>query len=560
MEQKTTILGLFYLPNRSFHIPAYQRAYSWEKEKNLEQFFNDLTDQPKDKPYYLGHFLFEKLDNSEKYAIIDGQQRMTTVVVFFSCMFDILSKRDDLPKDFDFKDEIGFYLRKGDIIKLKTVDYDNNFFQNYIIDRNKISETPDTSSQSRITDAKTFFTEKLQKLTTVEIIKLKSTLQSADITTFVVGSKEQAAQIFEFQNDRGKDLTNVERLKAFFIYQIYLNIQTITDDIQFIENEFKAIYEQTEKIEMFEDDVLNYYCRAFYFGYHHENVVKEIKKRFKNEKDKNNWIKQFCSGLRKAFKDIAEMQKYTNENQFSYLRDLRYLGRLALCYPFLLKGWHLPQNDRERLFHFLENIVFRLKLINSRAEIESRLNHFLINFSDVDTLVNEVKVQIRTNWWWFNYWGDNAIHDYINSGGFYNNPVDSYLLWKYESSLKGNGYYVSFDTVEQEQVEHISPQTPTDNEPVANGYNEYTDEFKSDWLNCLGNIMLISKSNNCSLGNKPFADKLASYETNTALSQHLEIKSFVSDTNKPVWDIVAIEKRHKKLFEFALNYWNMDNI
>ena len=263
-----------------------------------------------------------------------------------------------------------------------------------------------------------------------------------------------------------------------------------------------------------------------------------------------------------AFKNIEEMQKYSNNNEFSYLRDLKYLGRLPLCYPFLLKGWHLPNNDRERLFHFLENIVFRLKLMNSRAEIESRLNPYLIKFTDVDTLINSVKQHIKESWWWSNHWGDDAVRACINSGGFYNNPIDNYLLWKYESSLiKRSGYNVSFNTVEQEQIEHISPQTPPKDEPVANGYNEYTDDFKSNMLNCLGNIMLISKSNNCSLGNKPFADKLASYETNTALSQHREIKLlFVSDPNKPVWDTIAIKKRHKKLVDFAIKYWNMDNI
>ena len=274
MQPETPINIKELFSDSSFAIPPYQRAYSWD-EKHLSQFITDIEEQPKNKNYFLGHFLFEQDEiNKDTYWIIDGQQRLTTVVIFFSCMFDVLSKRDDLPKDFKVIDEIGFYLCKDTIIKLKTVHYDNNFFEKYIIDREEICETCDTSSQLRISNAKTFFTKKLKRPTD-EIIKLKTTLQDAHITTFVVRSKEQAAQIFEFQNNRGKDLTNVEKLKAFFIYQIYLNSQTFKDDIKFIEKEFEAIYKLTEKIEMFEDDVLNYYCKAFYFGYHNEDIIKK---------------------------------------------------------------------------------------------------------------------------------------------------------------------------------------------------------------------------------------------------------------------------------------------
>ena len=37
--------------------------------------------------YYLGHYLFEmNADNPDEYNIIDGQLRMTTIVISFSCM------------------------------------------------------------------------------------------------------------------------------------------------------------------------------------------------------------------------------------------------------------------------------------------------------------------------------------------------------------------------------------------------------------------------------------------------------------------------------------------
>ncbi|HMZ95276.1 MAG TPA: DUF262 domain-containing protein, partial [Chitinophagales bacterium] len=61
-------------------IPAYQRAYSWG-DKQCSQFLEDLLEQ-KGKKYYLGQFLFEKDGNT--LFIIDGQQRLTTTILFLS--------------------------------------------------------------------------------------------------------------------------------------------------------------------------------------------------------------------------------------------------------------------------------------------------------------------------------------------------------------------------------------------------------------------------------------------------------------------------------------------
>ena len=76
------IKALFYRDVR-YVIPSYQRAYSWE-EQQREQFIEDLRDVS-DK-YYLGHFLFEKTENGSVLCLIDGQQRLTTIVIFFSCL------------------------------------------------------------------------------------------------------------------------------------------------------------------------------------------------------------------------------------------------------------------------------------------------------------------------------------------------------------------------------------------------------------------------------------------------------------------------------------------
>ena len=75
----------------SFQVPAYQRAFAWE-HKHVEQFIQDLREQPPQKPYYLGHFLLERMNNDMVY-VVDGQQRLTTLTLIFGCVVRLCAQR-----------------------------------------------------------------------------------------------------------------------------------------------------------------------------------------------------------------------------------------------------------------------------------------------------------------------------------------------------------------------------------------------------------------------------------------------------------------------------------
>lgn len=96
---------------------------------------------------------------------------------------------------------------------------------------------------------------------------------------------------------------------------------------------------------------------------------------------------------------------------------------------------------------------------------------------------------------------------------------------------------------------------------IENGYEidqnkEYDDEFKIQYLNCIGNLMLISGSHNASIGNKPFSEKLESYKQNPLLNQQAEIKDFAKyEDEKPTWKKESIGERQEKIVKFALKTW-----
>ena len=161
----------------------------------------------------------------------------------------------------------------------------------------------------------------------------------------------------------------------------------------------------------------------------------------------------------------------------------------------------------------------------------------------------------------------------LYSGYFYGNRVDNYFYWQYEMYRnRKNGYDAPSgikysDIVRSENIEHIAPRTPTNGDPVANGYGVYVDAVAPEngiesgqWLNSIGNLMLISESHNKSIGNCPFKDKLDSYKA-SPLRQQLEIEEFAASRDgKLVWDLEAIKKRKDAMIKAAMEIWSLDKI
>lgn len=132
------------LAGNKIFVPTYQRAYSWDTElekanspKQTNVFLSDLEDYNKSSTkskYYFGHFLFEEKDE-KKFGIIDGQQRMTTIVIFLSALFSRLKQIRLLneTEQETFED----IIKRNSTYRFETVDYDDRFFKDCVIDQNK---------------------------------------------------------------------------------------------------------------------------------------------------------------------------------------------------------------------------------------------------------------------------------------------------------------------------------------------------------------------------------------------------------------------------------------
>ncbi len=256
MEASTTIKQML-AGNRIF-VPAYQRAYSWDTEleksnspKQVNTFLSDLEEYNKSSTkskYYFGHFLFEE-KNEKQFGIIDGQQRMTTIVIFLSALFNRLKQIRPLKETEQetFED----IIKRNSTYRFETVDYDKQLFKDYVIDQiKKDKKGLETESAKRIVTAFDFFSSQLADKDETYLLKMLDTVQNASCTTHPVKDESEAIQMFIFQNNRGKKPSNLEIIKAQFMFNVHLYGGEEKEAlIEEIKNRFEKIYKSISSIE-----------------------------------------------------------------------------------------------------------------------------------------------------------------------------------------------------------------------------------------------------------------------------------------------------------------------
>lgn len=523
----------------AIRIPNYQRAYSWE-EKHCKQFLDDLIEQ-KGKDYYLGQLLFE-VDGDTHY-IIDGQQRLTTLILLISAILNKL-------KSSDTKEIRGLYLSD----KFKTIGDDQNLFR--ICSRKHIvppKDDAETTSKKRILISYSYFQDNLPDSTTILLDIIKS-LENALITAFFIDNKIKATQVFEYQNNRGKDLSPFEVIKAYLMHQVYIHTENadlanrIISDIQSI---VSTIYRNMEATESYftEVELLNIFC-DLYWGM--QGNISEVKKQLvKLDDDKSQWIIRF-------FEDFEEITSNAKSVILSKKRkdiaNLFFVGNEADWKIILISIFNKGQTGTkqfDKILKLLEVLCFKLKLGDYRTDYLPRYarEYFKGKF-DLNKLLENIKSSANSGFKW--YWNDEEkfnkiITDYFENQSYhYNRNVIKFVLWQYENSIRienKSGALLNKGLYDDYTIEHIAPQTPSK--------GEYSKGFEKEFLHKAGNLALLTKSQNSKFKNKSFDIKKELFQ-DTALSSYSEIRA--NDT----WSENEISLRHKNIVNFVNDYFNVE--
>lgn len=249
----TQVISVFELFNnkRLFEIPNYQRNYAWEYEE-IEDFIFDLEECLKAKKenktlkHFFGSLLTIKKNDSRvnlenRYELIDGQQRITTFYVAIAALVNVMNgiivelEENESAKEFlletinDIERDILFVKVRDSISdtnvntirRVKFVDRNREY-----LDRLLKNEKQDTSSETahvNLKNAYCMFNQFYTKYTTdnnlMEKINKVNQLVEVLLRDFMIlniesENKKNAYTFFKVLNDRGKNLSYIDLIKA----------------------------------------------------------------------------------------------------------------------------------------------------------------------------------------------------------------------------------------------------------------------------------------------------------------------------------------------------------
>jgi len=275
-------MSLFQDEKADFLIPDYQRPYAWT-EKECQTLWDDVVlfsfpDNNSDNfkrsdEYFLGSIVTFNNENNQM-EVIDGQQRLTTLMLVLRCFYDLFLEAQDANSK-STKENIAKCLWKTDEygklneteLKINSevaTDNDKDEFLN-ILKTGKVAE----HSKSQYAENYMFFKKKIaefQKIFPGYITLLPNRLlKNCILLPIEAESQDAALRIFSTLNDRGKPLSDADIFKAQF-YKYFSNKgqkENFIKEWKQLEEKCEAIFEPTSGTSM--DEIFTrymYYERA----------------------------------------------------------------------------------------------------------------------------------------------------------------------------------------------------------------------------------------------------------------------------------------------------------
>ncbi|MES2438553.1 MAG: DUF262 domain-containing HNH endonuclease family protein [Verrucomicrobiota bacterium] len=555
VERRTaqTVRSLFDRECR-FEIPSYQRSYSWEL-KQLRQLVEDLMDHPGGTPYYYGHFIFESGAQAEQLLIIDGQQRLTTLVLFISTLTRELAQREG-GEDGNLSRLKQYYLAD----RLRTVGDDQDAFTD-LVAHGETADRSGSRSKRRLIDASRFFQRAIRNRDSETLVSWLGMLEDSEITTFTVYDKPQAAQIFTLQNSRGKDLTGLEKLKAYLMFGIYLNAEQARseDEIAKVERSFTAIYRHIENLTLLnEDTVLGHHDRAY--SQHWDSPLENLKRDL-NASERGDLrvqkIIDYSKALAATFQHVSELEKIIHHDEV--IADPVILDGYN-SWPLLIKlyrfhGDALKSDTQIRtLLRNVEIVFLKLHFQHGRSsnDLIGMTKGFDGSSGKLEQLCEKMAQFVTRGFRWRSDF-DQKVQNQLD-GDYHYNSIYRYILWKYENDERRSGdemvspaNYLNLiqNRRMDSTIEHIAPR---------NG--DYTEEFRNRWINNLGNLLLMPRGMNSSLSDNLPVEKAK--ELDTSYKSHREVRDIITASGG--WTEHDIKTRKDNLIIFIQRRWRIQQI
>lgn len=551
----------------SFFIPPFQRAYAWGKPE-IERYFSDvsriieshLDSKQHDKlEHFFGTVVIkeEKAGFANKSVVVDGQQRLTTTLIFLIALRD--TETDPVKQEFINQN----YLTNNsssfqDKIKLKQVTKDWDAYKALV---NKSHPNPGVISNAYEL-LKKLINEKKRLNSEVDFEHYIIAIQRMNIAVIFLDERpfkgEDPQIIFETLNSLGKPLTLSDLVRNFVLlnmesknqsdiyekiwhpkieevlfdntskfFRDYLQYKTVSSLKVVSDNNTKELYQQFkdfvdtgfENHNAFINDIVRYVkCYKWIITEINNDTIsndsykdKEIKELIRNifHDIKAEAFKPFVLGLLEYHQYTIDGVRLSDELLISTLKAIRiYLIRRRIL--------GLTQGENK-------NIVLLSKKIEGIAKGNTSMLELLTNMFYRLRLPNNAEMSVA-----------------LVSMNFYESlkQYSKLILGKIEE----HNSKVSVDFRNPKiTIEHIMPQKIDESWKVELG--EHFEEIHKNFLHNIGNLILTEF--NSEIGNKSFEEKKRKLNT-SSLNYRLDV------IKRNVWNEQSIKEHQTNMVNWFL--------
>ncbi|OGX85056.1 DUF262 domain-containing protein [Hymenobacter glacialis] len=540
--------GLF-SNDRQYLVPLFQRSYAWglKEWKTLWQDVRLLPELDDNRQHYIGAVVMYPTAATptgvNKYAIIDGQQRMTTLFIMLVALRDVARQ-----------------LGHGHLADRLT---DNHLLNKYAVlserhkllpnqtDRAGLRHLTDAApgvvvNQGRVADAYAFFQARISEWIAGQVARAdelaRLVLDRLSLVSITLDDNDDPYVVFESLNAKGLRLTAADLIRNYLFMRIQPDEQEQLND-----QYWQPMQEQLgERLTQF---VWHYLMR------HGGNVPKsDVYFSFKKATERRP-VPEILQELNRYAPTYARLLDPALETLRPAVRAaLRRLHRtgLTVAYPMILRIYDKVRHDQAPesvlldLLVVLENYSLRGFMAQrgtggsnkSMQTLAARTNAL---DGQPTELLDDVRRYLATQ----NYPSDKEVWDALLNKPLYHhagerNVRTKLVLETLETDLNPN------ETVTPDglTIEHIMPQALT---PVW--HSDLGAESVRDHqtlLHTLGNLTLTGY--NSELSNAPFAVKRVEFAKSN-LSLNTELSTEV------IWDAAVIRRRGAQLAERILLRW-----
>ena len=535
-----------------FKIPVYQRNYDWA-ESNCDRLLDDIYDIINSgEKHFLGTIVFMAAKNGgfalQEYIIIDGQQRLTTMMLILKALSIVAQNVGDACfHEIEEQYLHNKYCDEEFKVKLKPIKSDNIQFQ-LLLEGKEDEMEEETHIYRNFMLCKERFEAWVGK--GISPSQILDALTKLEIVEIVLAKGEDDPQvIFESINSTGLELTNADLIRNFLL----MNAQ-----------EQERLYEEywlrIEKLLRRNMDYSN--LDDFFMLY----IMYKTSKPVKSRQLYSSFVKLFKESRYSQESILQELRYYASifgafiygDTQYSkqinrLLKRIRILNQTT-CYPFLLHvfdDYHngvieektvekvlqfilsyllrrlvcgVPSNTLRGLFIYLYNRIF--KVASNKQKYYETINKFLFTVSSKDAILSEAEFE-------------RALQ---NTNIYGNSALCRFLLLDIEN---GDGKEVL--QADNLTIEHIMPQT------LSADWSHIKPEEHEIYVHTLGNLSVTGY--NSELYNKSFLEKKKIISDNSkAVILNIDV------LDKESWTIADIQARARRLSSIVMKRYKIDKV